>query len=89
MDVARLLTWTADRYPRRLAVGGPEPLTYRQWDARTNQLARVLANLGVRPGDRVAFSLQNGEPMASLHLAVQKAGAASVPLSTRFAHRPR
>ena len=84
MDVARMLTWTADRYPGRKAVGGPEPLTYRQWDARTNQLARTLAGLGVRHGDRVAFRLPGGEPMASLHLAIQKLGAVSVPLSVRF-----
>ena len=70
--------------PGRKAVGGPQPLTYRQWDARTNQLARALAGLGVRPGDRVAFLLAGGEPMASLHLAAQKLGAASVPLSIRF-----
>ncbi len=79
-----MLTWTADRYPGRRAVGGPRPLTYRQWDARTNQLARALAGLGVRPGDRVAFLLPGGEPMASLHLAAQKLGAASVPLSIWF-----
>ena len=79
-----MLTWTADRYPDRRAVGGPRPLTWRQWDARTNRLARALAGLGVRPGDRVAFLLAGGEPMASLHLAVQKLGAATVPLSIRF-----
>ena len=79
-----MLSWTADRYPSRTAVGGAQPLTYRQWDARTNQLARALAGLGVRPGGRVAFLLAGGEPMASLHLAVQKLGAASVPLSVRF-----
>ena len=79
-----MLTWTADRYPGRLAVGGPRPLTWRQWDARTNQLARALAARGVRPGDRVVYLLAGGEPMASLHLAVQKLGAAAVPLSTRF-----
>ena len=84
MDIARMLSWTADRYPSQKAVGGVQPLTYRQWDARTNQLARALASLGVRPGDRVAFLLAGGEPMASLHLAVQKLGAASVPLSVRF-----
>ena len=84
MDVARMLTWTADRYPRHRAVGGASPLTYRQWDARTSQLARALASLGVRPRDRVAFVLGGGEPMASLHLAVQKLGAVSVPLSVRF-----
>jgi 2-furoate---CoA ligase len=59
-------------------------VTYRQWDARTNQLARALAGLGVAPGDRLAFLLPGGEPMASLHLAAQKLGAASVPLSIRF-----
>jgi 2-furoate---CoA ligase len=84
MNIGRMLTWTADRYPHRRAVGGPRPLAYRQWDARTNQLARALAGLGVEPGDRVAFLLAGGEPMASLHLSVQKAGAASVPLSIRF-----
>ena len=84
MDIGRMLTWTADRYPGRRAVGGPRPLSYRQWDARTNQLARALAGQGVRPGDRVAFLLAGGEPMASLHLAVQKLGAAAVPLSIRF-----
>ena len=86
MDVARMLTWTADRYPDRRAVGGPSPLTYRQWDSRTNQLARALGRLGVRPRDRVAFLMAGGEPMASLHLAVQKLGAVSVPLSVRFGH---
>ena len=32
----------------------------------------------------MAFLLAGGEPMASLHLAVQKLGAAAVPLSIRF-----
>jgi 2-furoate---CoA ligase len=84
MDVARLLTWTAERYPHHIGVGGPAPMTYREWDSRTNQVARALAGLGVRPRDRVAFLLAGGEPMASLHLAVQKLGAVSVPLSIRF-----
>ena len=84
MDIGQMLTWTADRYPGRLAVGGPRPLTWRQWDARTNQLARALAARGVRAGDRVVYLLAGGEPMASLHLAVQKLGATAVPLSIRF-----
>ncbi len=84
MDLGTVLRWTAERYPRLRAVGGKRPLTYAQWDARTNRLARALAELGVRPGDRVVFLLAGGEPMASLHLAAQKLGAVSVPLSTRF-----
>lgn len=85
MDLGTVLTWTAERYPRGRAVGGDEPLTYAEWDARTNRLARALAALGVRRGDRVVFLLAGGEPLASLHLAAQKLGAVSVPLSFRLA----
>lgn len=84
MDLSTAMAWVADRHPERRAVGGAQPMTYRQWDARTNQLARVLVGLGVRRGDRVAFLLAGGEPLASLHLAAQKLGAVSVPLSTRL-----
>jgi 2-furoate---CoA ligase len=84
MDLATAMAWTAERHPDRRAVGGPRPMTYRQWDAHTNQLARALAELGVGRGDRVALSLAGGEPLASLHLAAQKLGAVSVPLSTRL-----
>ncbi len=84
MVLGRALSWTAQRYPERTAVGGARPFTYREWDARTNQLARALAGLGVRRGDRVALVTANGEPMASTHLAAQKLGAASVPLNVRY-----
>ena len=84
MDLASCLEWTAERYPHRRAVGGPHPLTFRQWSSRTLQLARALAEQGVRPGDRVVLYLEGGEPLASLHLACQQLGAVSVPLSTRF-----
>jgi 2-furoate---CoA ligase len=86
MDLARALRWSAERYPHRRAVGGVRTLTYREWDAHTDRLANVLLQLGVRPGDRVALLLAGGEPLASLHLAVQKLGATSVPLSTRYGH---
>jgi len=84
MDLATVLRWTADRYPHRRAVGGVRPMTYAQWEAHTNQLAHALAALGVRPGDHVALSLSGGERHASLHLATQKLGAVSVPLSFRM-----
>ena len=84
MDLGTVLRWTAERHPHHRAVGGDDPLTYGQWDARTNRLARALAHLGVRPKDRLALLLSGGEPVASLHLAAQKLGAVSVPLSVRF-----
>ncbi|MGE3286508.1 MAG: AMP-binding protein [Pseudonocardia sp.] len=85
MDLATTLTWAAERHPHRRAVGGTgRTLTYNEWDARTNRLARALAAAGVGRRDRVAFVTGGGEPLASLHLAAQKLGAVSVPLSTRF-----
>jgi 2-furoate---CoA ligase len=85
MDLSTAMRWTAERHPDRPAVrGAGRHLSYRQWDARTNQLARALHGLGVRPGDRVGLALTGGEPLASMHLAAQKLGAVSVPLSTRF-----
>jgi 2-furoate---CoA ligase len=84
MNVATMLRWSAERWPQCRAVGGPQPLTYAQWDDRTDRLARALAGLGVGGGDRVALSVAGGEPLASAHLALQKLGAISVPLSTRF-----
>lgn len=59
-------------------------MTYAEWDARTDRLARVLLGIGTSPGDRVVIMLQGGEPLASLHLAAQKAALTSIPLSTRF-----
>ncbi|MFD2473470.1 class I adenylate-forming enzyme family protein [Amycolatopsis silviterrae] len=85
MDLGTAMRWTAERYPARRAVGGADPLTYAEWDDRTSRLARALGELGVRAGDRVVLVLAGGLPLASLHLAAQKIGAVSVPLSFRFA----
>ncbi|NMO92666.1 class I adenylate-forming enzyme family protein [Actinomycetospora sp. TBRC 11914] len=86
MDLATAWSWTVERYPHRRAVGGPAPMTWAQWDARTARLAHALADLGVRRADRVALVLTGGEPAASLHLAVQRLAAVAVPLSTRLGH---
>lgn len=86
MDLATAWSWTVERYPHRRAVGGPAPMTWAEWDARTARLAHVLAEDGVRRGDRVAMVLTGGEPAASLHLAIQRLAAVAVPLSTRLGH---
>ncbi|MCW2775437.1 MAG: AMP-dependent synthetase and ligase [Nocardioides sp.] len=84
MDLATALRWTTERYPHRRAVGGPAPLTYAEWDVRTERYAHALHQLGAHEGGRVIFMLQGGEPLATLHLAAQKARVASLPLSSRF-----
>lgn len=57
-------------------------LTWRQLDRRTNQASRLLANKGLRGGDRVALLLRNTRHMAELLLAAQKTGLAACPLNT-------
>jgi 2-furoate---CoA ligase len=84
MDIGRVLSWTAERYPDRLAVGGPRPFTWRQWDARTNQIARALAKRSAGPGDRVCLFMANSEELAATHLACQKLGVLSTPLNARY-----
>lgn len=85
MDLVTTLRWAVERNPDRPAVKGTGRwLSYRQWDARTDRLAGALRSLGVEPGARVGLVMHGGEQLASLHLAVQKLGAVSVPLSTRF-----
>ncbi len=58
--------------------------TYREMDRRANQFARLLAERGVRPGDRVALLLDRSAETYIALLAVMKAGAAFVPLATAF-----
>lgn len=84
MLLGRALSLTAERHPERVAIAGEHPLTYAEWDRRTNRLARGLGGLGIKRGDRVAVIAGNGEPAASVHLACQKLGAGTVPLNVRY-----
>jgi amino acid adenylation domain-containing protein len=65
---------------------GEQTFSYRDIDQRANQLARLLALRGVRPGDRVAVCLDRTVEMPVAIAAVLKAGAAYVPLDP--AHPP-
>ncbi|MET0236593.1 MAG: amino acid adenylation domain-containing protein, partial [Kibdelosporangium sp.] len=59
-------------------------LTYRQLDDRANELAQRIACHGVRPGQFVAIALPRCAELVVAILAVLKAGAAYVPLDTRY-----
>lgn len=70
-----------------LRTGDEGALTYGQWESRSNAAGRGLAARGVRPGDRVALMFGNDRwpDFAVCYLAVHKAGAAAVPIGSRFA----
>jgi len=58
--------------------------TWAELNARVNRTAHALLELGVRPGDRVAFLLTNGPEIFESFAAAAKLGAISVPLNWRL-----
>jgi len=63
---------------------GSEILTYRNVADRVGRLARVLASLGIEPGDRVAVIHRNCHRMLEVSYATMHAGATLVPLNHRL-----
>jgi amino acid adenylation domain-containing protein len=66
------------------AVCGEQKLTYRELDARSNQLARYLVRKGAHPEAIVAIALPRTELMVIAVLAVLKAGAAYLPVDPGY-----
>jgi feruloyl-CoA synthase len=61
-------------------------ITYAQWEAESNRLARGLVDRGVAKGDRVALYLSAEEALRFMvaYAAVHKAGAVAVPTNIRL-----
>ena len=69
------------RTPEAIAlVFGEQQLSYSELNARANQLAHHLRDLGVRRDDRVALLMERSPALVVAILAILKAGAAYVPL---------
>jgi acyl-CoA synthetase (AMP-forming)/AMP-acid ligase II len=60
-------------------------LTYRDLNAFSNRCAAVMADLGLRAGDRVALLMQNSVEFVGLFYGAAKLGLVVVPLNTRLA----
>ena len=90
----RNLGFFFDHVTRRLAdkvaivdlFGGRERIsTYRDLDARMNAVARMVARLGVRPGERVAMLVGNRTEFIEFFFGSMRAGAIPLALNTRLA----
>ena len=69
------------RFRDRLAVDvDGAGVSFRELDARANQMARVFIANGVKPGDRVAVLLDRGPEAYAALFALMKAHATFVPL---------
>ncbi|MBC3388001.1 AMP-binding protein, partial [Pseudomonas sp. SWRI179] len=67
-------------------VAGEAQLSYAQLNARANQIAHRLLELGIRPDDRVAICADRSLDMVAGLLGILKAGAAYVPLDPDYPH---
>ena len=72
-------------YPDKVAIEqGDLSLTYAQLEDRTQRFARVLANLGVRKGDKVLLLLPNDYRFAEILFGTLRTGAVAVPANIKL-----
>ena len=64
-------------------------ITYGEWEAFSNKVARKLVKKGVKQDDRIGLLYTNNDVIYFLisYMAIHKAGAVAVPLNPRF--KPR
>src|SRR5690606_36089941 len=74
----------ADRTATFIETDTGRTYTYADLDRRSARLARLLAALGVRKGDRVAVQVEKSPEAIFLYLACLRAGADYLPLNTAY-----
>ncbi|WP_238487603.1 long-chain-fatty-acid--CoA ligase [Actinoplanes flavus] len=88
LNLATLLEDSARRHPDRDAVVlGDTRMSYADVDRAADQVAGLLADLGVQPGDRVALSCPNLPYFPIAYYGILKAGAVVVPLNVLLKSR--
>ncbi|MFL6840042.1 MAG: AMP-binding protein, partial [Bradyrhizobium sp.] len=72
--------------PSRLAIEtlDGQRISYGDLIARSGQMANVLVERGVKPGDRVAAQTEKSVSGLVLYLATMRAGAVYLPLNTAY-----
>lgn len=67
-----------------LTLDNGESISYRQMDAMSARMARVLVDAGLKPGDRVAVQVEKSIANVALYLGAMRTGAVYVPLNTAY-----
>jgi long-chain acyl-CoA synthetase len=82
MNLAAILLDSSQRDNTRMAVRLAEAgLTYGELDDASARVAGMLAERGIRPGDRVAIMLPNVPEFAVVYYGILRAGAIVVPMN--------
>ncbi len=88
MNLALNLTRTAQHHPDNVALRLDDAtLTYAELDRASQLMAGVLAERGVRPGDRVGLMLPNVPHWAVIYFGILRAGAVAVPMNPLLMER--
>jgi acyl-CoA synthetase (AMP-forming)/AMP-acid ligase II len=83
--LATLADWSAERYGGAEAVAdGAERWSFRELRDRVDEVARAVMATGLRPGDRVSVWAPNSARWMAAALGALAAGAALVPVNTRY-----
>ncbi|MBC8636025.1 amino acid adenylation domain-containing protein [Caballeronia sp. EK] len=84
-DVAARFSAQAARTPDAIAVTqGPDQLTYRELDMRSNALAHFLVEHGIGPERIVALTMHRTPDMVVAMLGVLKSGGAYLPVDPHY-----
>jgi long-chain acyl-CoA synthetase len=78
---------TAQTLPDRPAIvlhSSGEAVTFAELDSRANQIAHLLTNAGLKPGDHVAFCLENNAEYLQLAWGCHYAGTIYTAISSRL-----
>lgn len=85
ISISRLITLRAEELPDRPAITHEDKsLTRREFDLKTNRLARAYEKLGVKEGDMVTVALPNSIEFYEACVATWKLGAVPQPVSARL-----
>jgi O-succinylbenzoate-CoA ligase len=86
VNFSEVISYHASRSPLREALKYQgRSYTYKEMDERINACAKVLKDLGVKKGDRVALLLQNCVEFIETVIATNRIGAVFLPLNYRLA----
>lgn len=88
ISISRAITRHATERPDAPALTcGDTTLTWREFDLRTNRLARAYAGMGVVKDDLVTVALPNSTAFMEATIAIWKLGATPQPVSARLPGR--
>lgn len=83
MHLGEIAAKTPDK-PAVIMAGSGEVVTFRELDEESNRLARLLRAEGLRPGDHIAFMLENHRSFLAIAWAAQRSGLYYTAISSRL-----